>query len=62
MPNYKDKLSIRSTKIMLDGALGSRGAALLESTAPNNTGLLMMTPDEFTKEVQRWLKCGFQGE
>ena len=43
---YDDHLWIRAIKLYADGALGSRGAALLEpySDDPNNSGLLVSAP------------------
>ncbi len=59
---YDGRLWIRAIKISADGALGSRGAALLEpySDDPGNTGLLI-TPFERIKAVAvRALQEGFQ--
>ncbi|MEX1055150.1 MAG: amidohydrolase, partial [Rhodothermales bacterium] len=60
--SYGGRLSVRSVKLYIDGALGSRGAALLEPYAddPSNTGLLRKAPDAFTEEVKSVLRCGFQ--
>ncbi len=46
-PFKTDFLNVRSVKIYADGALGSRGAKLLQpySDDPGNTGLLVETPD-----------------
>jgi predicted amidohydrolase YtcJ len=55
-------LTIRSVKLFADGALGSRGAALLEpySDDPGNRGLLV-TPEGALLEASREaLKKGFQ--
>jgi predicted amidohydrolase YtcJ len=55
-------LTVRSVKLYADGALGSRGAALLEPYAddPGNRGLLV-TPPERILEAARWaLAHGFQ--
>ncbi|MEM8599833.1 MAG: amidohydrolase family protein, partial [Bacteroidota bacterium] len=43
------RLQMRSVKLYLDGALGSRGAALIEdySDDPGNRGLLFLQPDAF---------------
>ncbi len=52
---YKtDHLHIRSVKLFADGALGSRGAKMIEpySDDPGNAGLLVETPD-FLAEVSR---------
>lgn len=57
-----DRLTIRSIKIVADGALGSRGAALLDpySDEPQNRGL-MVTPEQ---TIYQWAKratdAGFQ--
>jgi predicted amidohydrolase YtcJ len=52
---YKtDHLHIRSVKLFADGALGSRGAKMIEaySDETGNTGLLVETP-EFLSEISR---------
>ena len=48
----KERLTVRSVKIYADGALGSRGAKLLEpyTDDPENTGL-MVENDEFYRHV-----------
>lgn len=56
------RLKVRSVKLYADGALGSRGAALLEPYAddPGNRGLLV-TPPETLLEASRFaLARGFQ--
>ncbi len=61
--SYGDgRLSVRSVKAFIDGALGSRGAALLEpySDRPESTGLLMTTPEELQELTERCLRAGFQ--
>ena len=60
--NYKDRLAVRSVKFYIDGALGSRGAALLEdyADAPGNRGLLQQQPDAFRENVLTAMQCGFQ--
>ena len=57
-----DRLWIRSIKLWADGALGSRGAALLEpySDDPGNTGLITTTPERIKSMAVRALKAGFQ--
>lgn len=59
---YGDRLTVRSVKFYIDGALGSRGAALLDSYAddPGNRGLLFKPLDAFAADVQRAMACGFQ--
>ncbi len=60
--DYGDRLTVRSVKFYMDGALGSRGAALLEPYADEaaNSGLLFQQPQSFTSDVARALECGFQ--
>lgn len=60
--DYGERLSVQSVKLYLDGALGSRGAALIEdySDDPGNRGLLFSEPEEFAAVVQRAVDCGYQ--
>jgi predicted amidohydrolase YtcJ len=55
-------LAVRAVKISADGALGSRGAALLEPYAdePGNTGLLVNPPEEVYAQTLAASKAGFQ--
>jgi predicted amidohydrolase YtcJ len=55
-------LMVRAIKIVADGALGSRGAALLEPyrDEPGNTGLLTTPPDEVYAQTLAASKAGFQ--
>jgi predicted amidohydrolase YtcJ len=57
-----DWLSIRSVKLYGDGALGSRGAALLKpySDAPNNSGLLVTRENDLKPLFDLVLGKGFQ--
>ena len=57
-----DRLRVRAVKLYLDGALGSRGAALLEdySDDPKNRGLLLTDPAEFRKRAEAATRAGFQ--
>lgn len=59
---YGRKLTVRSIKVYADGALGSRGAALLASynDDPGNVGLLISTPQHMTEVAQRAIAGGFQ--
>ncbi|AHG89988.1 Amidohydrolase 3 [Gemmatirosa kalamazoonensis] len=52
----------RAVKLYADGALGSRGAALLEPYAddPKNSGLLVSAPAHIQDVATRALKAGFQ--
>lgn len=54
--------TIRSVKNFMDGALGSRGAALLDPYCDdsNNSGLILQTADEFTEFANRCKNAGFQ--
>lgn len=61
--DYGDgRLTVRCVKVIADGALGSRGAALLAgySDDPDNTGLLMITQDYLEKLTESALRAGFQ--
>ena len=55
-------LEMRSVKFWLDGALGSRGAALHApyTDEPSNTGLLLLTPDELESRALAFMAAGFQ--
>jgi predicted amidohydrolase YtcJ len=59
---YDGRLQIRSVKLYIDGALGSRGAALLEpySDDPGNTGLLRTTQAHIQDVATRALRASFQ--
>ena len=56
------RLVVRSGKLYEDGALGSRGAALLEdySDDPGNRGLMFNQPAALAAQVEKVLSCGFQ--
>jgi hypothetical protein len=60
--NYQDRLAVRSVKFYIDGALGSRGAALLDDYADDagNRGLLLQQPGPFQENVRTAMACGFQ--
>jgi predicted amidohydrolase YtcJ len=57
-----DRLWVRSVKLYVDGALGSRGAALLEpySDDPTNRGLTVTDEASLRKTVDEALVNGFQ--
>ncbi|HTJ23331.1 MAG TPA: amidohydrolase family protein [Gemmatimonadaceae bacterium] len=59
---YDNRLWIRSIKLYADGALGSRGAALLDpyNDDPKNVGLLKSTPEHLRDVSIRALRHGFQ--
>jgi|HubBroStandDraft_6_1064221.scaffolds.fasta_scaffold63538_2 predicted amidohydrolase YtcJ len=58
----EDHLTIRSVKLFADGALGSRGAALLApySDIPSQRGLLFMSDAEMEHKIETALKAGYQ--
>ncbi len=57
-----DHLTVRSVKMLIDGALGSRGAAMIEpySDDPHNHGLLFRTPAELRAAIEKAFSKGFQ--
>ena len=56
------RLMVRSFKVMLDGALGSRGAQLLDpySDAPDQAGLVLMADQDLRQLVAKAVARGFQ--
>jgi predicted amidohydrolase YtcJ len=56
------RLTVRSVKLMADGALGSRGAALLAPYAdePGNTGLLLLEESQLYARTRAAAAAGFQ--
>ena len=61
-PLAGERLTIRSFKMFADGALGSRGARLLEPYAddPGNLGLFTLDPAELDRVCRVAKACGFQ--
>jgi predicted amidohydrolase YtcJ len=59
---FDGRLTVRAIKINFDGALGSRGAALLAPYAddPGNSGLLTHTPEELRPVLAQALRSGIQ--
>jgi hypothetical protein len=59
---YDNHLWLRAFKLYADGALGSRGAALLEpyNDDANNRGLLLSAPAHIQDVAERALRAGFQ--
>jgi predicted amidohydrolase YtcJ len=57
-----DRLTVRSFKFYSDGALGSRGACLLQpyEDAPTSKGFLLGTADHFRMRAFECYKAGFQ--
>ena len=60
--DYGDHLTVRSVKLYADGALGSRGAALLApySDDPSNSGLMIASTDHVASRAQAASAAGFQ--
>lgn len=56
------RLAMRGVKLYVDGALGSRGAALLAdySDEPGNRGLLLTEPDALRAAIDKAYRCGVQ--
>ncbi len=61
---FDHRFTFRTIKSVSDGALGSRGAALLEpySDAPNTTGLMTVKQEEFAPMLALALEKGIQVE
>ena len=57
-----ERLNIRSFKLYADGALGSRGAYLLEpyTDKPQEQGFLVTSPDDLLKFTTAFYRKGFQ--
>ncbi len=57
-----NNLTVRSFKVYGDGALGSRGAALLKpySDKPDETGFLLSTEEDFKTLASKMYEQGFQ--
>lgn len=55
-------LTMRAVKFYLDGALGSRGAALHQpySDEPGQKGLLLTSPEELERKARSFAERGFQ--
>jgi len=60
--DYGGRLTLRSVKLYADGALGSRGAAMLApySDDPSNTGLMLAKPEHIEDVAKRGRAAGFQ--
>jgi predicted amidohydrolase YtcJ len=59
---YGERLHVNAFKYMADGALGSRGAGLIQpySDNPDNYGLFNYTYDSLVAEAQKIYNIGFQ--
>jgi predicted amidohydrolase YtcJ len=60
--DHGGRMTVRAVKLYADGALGSRGAALLEpySDDPGNVGLLVSKPEHLLDVAKRAKAAGFQ--
>jgi predicted amidohydrolase YtcJ len=60
--DHGGRLTVRAVKMYADGALGSRGAALIEpySDDPGNSGLMIATPDHMADVARRAKAARFQ--
>ncbi|MFP5246025.1 MAG: amidohydrolase, partial [Thermoanaerobaculia bacterium] len=60
--NYGGRFTVRAVKLYADGALGSRGAALLApySDDPGNSGLMLARPEHLEDVARRGRAAGFQ--
>ncbi|WP_224247422.1 amidohydrolase [Hyalangium gracile] len=61
-PFQGNKLTMRAVKLMMDGALGSRGAALHApySDEPAQRGLVLLNAEEYEARVRAFIARGFQ--
>jgi hypothetical protein len=61
-PEIGERLTVRSLKLMADGAMGSRGAAFWQpyTDDPANSGLLMLTRADIEKAAREAYQHGFQ--
>jgi predicted amidohydrolase YtcJ len=61
---YDNRFTLRTIKVVFDGALGSRGAALLEpySDKPDTSGFLTQKPEELLPMFEEALRQGIQVE
>lgn len=63
LENYGNgRLTVRSIKLVSDGALGSWGAAMIEpySDSPNEKGLLLTPPEALSAQIHKFFKDGWQ--
>jgi predicted amidohydrolase YtcJ len=61
-PEIDEWLTVRSIKVFADGALGSRGAALMEryTDKPETSGVARISTEDLTSLTSRALRAGFQ--
>jgi len=60
--NYRNRLTLRAVKLMVDGAMGSRGAVFQEdySDDKGNRGLFVTEPDELERRAELAMRKGYQ--
>lgn len=60
--SYDDRYALRAVKLYADGALGSRGAALLApySDAPHTKGLLFLSDKDMQAQIKKAALKGYQ--
>lgn len=58
----EDRLTARTVKLFVDGALGSWGSAMWEpyNDRPSDSGLLLIEPDKLNSLVRHWSERGWQ--
>lgn len=63
-PEFNDRLTVRDIKVVMDGALGSRGAAMLApySDDPHTSGLITTDTLAVKGMLERALRAGIQVE
>ncbi len=61
-PEIGEQLTVRSLKLVADGAMGSRGAAFWQpySDDPGNSGLLILSKEQIEAAARDAVKAGFQ--
>jgi predicted amidohydrolase YtcJ len=60
--NYRNRLTLRAVKLMIDGAMGSRGAVFEEDYADDrgNRGLLVTSAEEIERRATLAMRHGYQ--
>jgi len=60
--NYKNRLTLRAVKLMIDGAMGSRGAVFFDDYADDrgNRGLFVTQPGEIERRAELAMRHGYQ--
>jgi len=60
--NYRNRLTLRAVKLMIDGAMGSRGAVFEQDYAddPGNRGLLVTSAEEIERRAALAMRHGYQ--